>query len=91
MIKVSFGERISKIISGNILIDTIVILMIFSLQMLFLSQYTEVTPTLNISIKMLCILLVINSVLYFHFYFQNLKEAFSNGANLKRIFTVTYF
>lgn len=90
MIKVSFGERISKIISGNILIDTIVILIIFSLQLLFLSIYTEITSTLNISIKMLCVLLIINSVLYFNFYFQSLKEAFSNGANLKRIFTITY-
>jgi putative ABC transport system permease protein len=90
MIKVSFGERIGKIILGNILIDTIVILIIYFLQMSFLSNYTEIMSTRYISIKMLCVLLIINSVLYFNFYFQSLKEAFSNGANLKRIFTITY-
>ncbi|SEN97341.1 hypothetical protein SAMN05192533_1344 [Mesobacillus persicus] len=90
MIRVSFGERISKIITGNILIDSIVIIIFFCLQMLFLSNYTEVTYNLNISIIMLCVLLIINGVLYFNFYFQSLKVAFSNGVNSKKILTITY-
>ncbi|TCT21698.1 hypothetical protein EDD68_1102 [Melghiribacillus thermohalophilus] len=90
MIRISFGERISKIIIQNILFDTSAIIICFLLVMYILSNVTFVFFMFNISIIGLVILIILNGLIYLNLYFYDLKETFSNVKGSRKLLSLNY-
>ncbi|GLB61479.1 DUF1430 domain-containing protein [Cytobacillus sp. NCCP-133] len=90
LIRVSMGERISKIIWRNILIDSIVFILLFSIILYMLSKFTNAFFMFEISLTSFIILLFANGLLYLNMYFYNLKEVFSNVKGSKKILSLNY-
>lgn len=90
LIRMTMGERISKIILGNILLDSFAFITSFTLIFFILSKYTYIFFNFKISIISFVILLCINGLLYLSLYFSKVKEAFSNGENSKKLLSLNY-
>lgn len=90
LIRMTMGERISKIIWGNILLDSFAFITSFALIFFILSKYTYILFNFRISIISFVILLCINGLLYLSLYFSKVKEAFSNGENSKKLLSLNY-
>ncbi|HAK42010.1 MAG TPA: hypothetical protein DCM59_03925 [Clostridium sp.] len=90
IIRMAMGERISKIILENILLDSFAFIASFTLILLILSKYTYIFFNFKISIISFVILLCINGLLYLSLYFSKVKEAFSNGENSKKLLSLNY-
>ncbi|WP_404661544.1 DUF1430 domain-containing protein [Haloimpatiens myeolchijeotgali] len=90
VIRITMGERISKIIWENILLDSFVFIGCFILILSILSRYTYVFFYFKISIILFAILLCINGLLYLNLYFYDVKEVFSNGKTSKKLLSVNY-
>ncbi|UZD44895.1 DUF1430 domain-containing protein [Peribacillus frigoritolerans] len=90
LIKVSMGERISKIIWKNILLDSFVFVLLFTIVLYILSKYTDVFFRFDISLALFSILLFLNALLYLNLYFYNLKEVFSNVKGSKKLLSLNY-
>lgn len=90
VIKITMGERISKIIIQNILLDSFVFIASFLLIVFILSRYTYVFFNFKISIILFGALLIINGLLYLNLYFYDVKEAFSNGKSSRNLLSINY-
>jgi len=90
LIRITMGERISKIILENILLDSFAFIAFFTLIFFILSKYTYIFFNFKISIILFVILLCINGLLYLSLYFSNIKECFSNGNNSKELLSLNY-
>lgn len=90
LIRMTMGERISKIIWENILLDSFAFITSFTLIFFILSKYTYIFFNFKISIISFVILLCINGLLYLSLYFSKVKEAFSNGENSKKLLSLNY-
>ncbi len=90
IIKISFGERISKLILKNIFLDFLVFILFFILILIMLLKYTYVCFNLKISLISFFILIFINSLLYLNLYFFNIKESFSNNQGYKNLLSLNY-
>ncbi|WP_346887373.1 DUF1430 domain-containing protein [Clostridium sp. UBA1056] len=90
LIRMTMGERISKIILENILLDSFAFITSFTLIFFILSKYTYIFFNFKISIISFVILLCINGLLYLSLYFSKVKEAFSNGENSKKLLSLNY-
>jgi putative ABC transport system permease protein len=90
LIRVSMGERIGKIIWKNILLDSFVVTLLFTLVLYILSKYTYVYFEFCISLLLFVILLFLNALLYLNLYFYNLKEVFSNVRGSKKLLSLNY-
>ena len=89
-IRVSLGERISKIIWKNIVLDTVVFGVVFLISLLLMSHNSNVFFQFSISLAMFFVLLVINAAFYFNLYFYDLKEVFSNVKVPKKLLALNY-
>ena len=90
VIRISMGEKISKIICINILIDSFIFVVMFIVILFILSRYSYVFFNFNISIIFFAILLCINGLLYLNLYSYDIKEAFSNGKSYKSLLSLNY-
>lgn len=90
VIRMTMGERISRIIWQNIFLDSFSFIVSFILILSILDRYTYVLFNFKISIIAFSILLIINSLLYLNLYFFDLKEVFSNGKGSKKILSINY-
>lgn len=90
LIRMTMGERISRIIWKNIILDSFAFITSFALILLILSKYTYIFFNFKISIISFVILLCINGLLYLSLYFSKVKEAFSNGENSKKLLSLNY-
>ena len=90
LIKVTMGERISKIIWQNILLDSFVFMLIFTAILYFLAKYTNVFFRFDISLSFFCALLFFNALLYLNLYFCDLKQIFSNVKGSPKILSLNY-
>jgi len=90
LIRITMGERISKILLGNVLLDSFDFIASFTLILLILSKHTYIFFNFKISIISFVILLCINGLLYLSLYFSKVKEAFSNGENSKKLLSLNY-
>lgn len=90
LIRVSMGERISRIIWKNILIDSLVFVTLFAITLYILSNFTNVYFMFEISLLLFLFLLFANGLLYLNMYFYNLKEVFSNGKGSIKMLSLNY-
>lgn len=90
IVRVSMGEKISKIIWENVLLDSLVFIVSFIVIVCILSRYTDVFFYFNISIILFTILLCFNGLLYLNLYFYDLKEVFSNSKSSKKLLSLNY-
>lgn len=90
LIKISMGERISKIIWKNILLDSFVFIVLFTTILYILSKYTYVFFKFDLSLLLFSILLFSNALLYLNLYFYHLKEVFSNARGSIKLLSLNY-
>ncbi|GAA0182030.1 hypothetical protein SH2C18_44760 [Clostridium sediminicola] len=90
VVRVSMGEKISKIIWKNIILDSLVFSSIFTGILFILTRYTHVFFNFKISIIAFIFLLCINGLLYLNIYFYDIKEVFSNGKGSKNLLSLNY-
>lgn len=90
LIKISMGEKISRIIWTNILLDSVVLVLIFIVVFYALSKVTYVYFGLNISLLLFVTLIFLNALLYLNLYSYNLKEVFSNIKVSEKLLTINY-
>lgn len=90
LIRVSMGERISRIIWNNILLDSLMFLILFVAILYILSNFTNVYFMFGISLLSFFLLLLANSLLYFNMYFYDLKKVFSNSIGSKKMLSLNY-
>lgn len=90
VVKVSMGERISKLILINILLDSLVFISFFIGILTILSKYTYTFFNFKISIILFIILLCANGLLYLNLYYYDVKEAFSNSQGSKNLLSLNY-
>ncbi|MEG2782287.1 MAG: DUF1430 domain-containing protein [Oscillospiraceae bacterium] len=89
-VKITLGESINKIILKNVAVDTGVIISLFLLCIGILQFFTDSLFNIKISILMLTILIIINSLLYLSLYFFNYKEVLSNSKASKKLLSLNY-
>ena len=89
-IKISLGEKISKIIFKNIGIDAAAFALAFCASLLVTSLLTYPFYLFKVSLTMLLTFIVINSLLYFSLYFYDLKKIFSNVKISKNLLSLNY-
>lgn len=90
LIRVSMGERISKIVRRNILTDSLVFILLFAIILYLQSKFTNVYFMFEISLTLFFILLFANGLLYVNMYFYNLKEVFSNVKGSQKMLSLNY-
>lgn len=90
LIRITMGEKISKILWRNVILDSFAFIASFTLILLILSKHTYIFFNFKISIISFVILLCINGLLYLSLYFSKVKEAFSNGENSKKLLSLNY-
>lgn len=90
VVRISMGERISKIILENVLLDSLVFIITFVIILSILSRYTYILFHFKISIIAFIILFCINGLLYLNLYFYDVKEAFSNSRSSKNLLSLNY-
>lgn len=90
LIRISMGERISKIIWENILLDSIVLVSLFATVLYVLSRVTNVFFMFEISLPLFFVLLFVNGLVYINMYFYNLKKVFSNVIGSQNILSLNY-
>ena len=90
LIKISLGERISKIIWKNIILDSLIYVILFIISILVLSSNTNVFFKFNISLITFSILIFSNALLYLNLFFCNIKEVFSNVKISKKLLSLNY-
>ncbi|MBB3907805.1 hypothetical protein [Anoxybacteroides rupiense] len=90
LIRISLGERISKIVWRNIVLDSFVLISLFVIVVYVLSKYTYVFFRLDISLIFFSLLLLLNAFLYVNLYFFNVKEVFSNVKGSKKLLSLNY-
>lgn len=91
LIRVTMGEKVSRIILYNILLDSFAFSAMYTIILVILSKYTYVFFRFDISLLLFCVLLFSNALLYINLYFYNLKEVFSNVIGDKKLLTLNYF
>lgn len=90
IIRISMGERISRIIWKNILIDSLGFVTLFGLILYILSNFTNVYFMFEISLLLFLFLLFANGLLYLNMYFYNLKESFANTKASIKMLSINY-
>ncbi|WP_461205844.1 DUF1430 domain-containing protein [Clostridium sp. DL1XJH146] len=90
VVRISMGEKISKIIWTNIILDSLALIVIFIVILSVLSRYSYVFFNFKISIILFIILLFINGTLYLNLYFYDIKEVFSNSKGSKKLLSINY-
>jgi len=90
LVKITFGEKASKIIVKNILYDTITFACLFMIAFFFLSLFTNTQFHFNSSLMMFVIFILINSLLYFSLFKYNLQEVFSNSKSKSKLLKINY-
>lgn len=90
LVKITLGEKISKLVGKNILSDVLVFTGIFIVAYYCLSPFTHAMFHFRYSLFMFIIFIIINSLLYFSLYLYDVKEAFSNSKSSIRLLTVNY-
>lgn len=90
IIRVSMGEKITKIIWKNIILDSLVFITIFMVILFIQLRYTYVFFNFKISIISFILLLCINGLLYLNLYYYDIKESFSNSKGSKNLLSLNY-
>lgn len=89
-VKVVYGERISIVIIGNILIDTFAFSGFMLLSYFLLKQFTAVDFYLQMTIKIFIVFVIVNALLYLRLLFANIRLAISPNGFLPKTLFPTY-
>lgn len=90
LIKVTFGEKISKLVLKNILLDLIVFISVFIATYYFTSLFTQSKFHFIYSLLVFAGFILINSLLYLSLYSLNIKEVFSNSKHSTKLLAINY-
>ncbi|MGG4143976.1 DUF1430 domain-containing protein [Paenibacillus algorifonticola] len=90
LIKISMGESVHKIFWENVMIDSIVLTVHFSIVVSALSQFTSVWFRFDLSLTFFLLMLFLNSLLYLSLFNYPIKEVFSNSVGSKKLLTLNY-
>lgn len=89
-IKISLGENVNLIIIKNILLDIGIYISIFIMSIIVLYKNTNVFFGMNVSIIVFLFFLLINSIMYFSLYFNNLKKMLSGAKVSRKLLSINY-
>lgn len=90
LVKVVFGDNLKTLILKNIVLDGLFFSICFVASGLFLSNFTNTAFHLFASMSLFGLFLLINSMLYLSLFFANVKEAFSNSKNERKLLYLNY-
>lgn len=90
IIKMIYGEKLSHVISKNIMIDFILFAALFTLIPFILSRFTTTTYYSHISIMAILIFLILNSTIYLSLYFSDYKRAIGSKKSSISILNFSY-
>lgn len=90
LIRLSMGESLRIIILRLITIDSIIIIFAFLCSFFILREFTQIQSYLSLLIPLVGALLVINVFAYLTMGLMTVREAFSNGAQSRKLLTMTY-
>lgn len=90
LIRISIGEDLNRYILKTGFIDSLGVFLTFILTYLLIKDLTQVEEYFNILMLIIFIIIVINWSLYSILYFSNIKEAFSNSIQSRKLLTTTY-
>ncbi|QCT02891.1 hypothetical protein E6C60_2176 [Paenibacillus algicola] len=91
LIRISMGERVSTILIKNIVSDTLVFALMFSIIFIGLNRLTSITHQFTESLLCIAVLLFLNGSVYLSLRTTHIKQAFSNtSSNTRRLLTLNY-
>lgn len=90
IIRLISGERLGEFVVKKILADIFFYLVIFSISILILKHFTEVTYQLGTSVVCILAFLIINSILYIWLFITDYKKDMTTKRSAKKVLGISY-
>jgi putative ABC transport system permease protein len=90
LVRVTMGEKMSRIIWNNIILDAAALIFIFLVSYLTLQLFSNPDYEIQLSLLLFGLILLVNSLLYLSLLKYSLKETFSNSRTSKGTLIFNY-